>query len=174
MKTQDSPEYMRRVSLLRYAYLLFALIPLLYAGATVVHILMTPNPSGFASAFELFRDLFSNFLAVMVRLIINYVLFLVLCGIGYVAFSRQLLLKRNSTMVMLCLSLAIGIILHLSIYGIDALQTIYSMAGISVPGDGSVLWGLLQPQFLLAMGTAIVLLVFYLRKTARFKAISST
>ncbi|MDL2323585.1 hypothetical protein LJC61_00340 [Ruminococcaceae bacterium OttesenSCG-928-A16] len=166
------PEFKWRVSLLRYAYIFCALVPLLYILSVLVYVFTTPNPGGFISYTKFFAELFRELSAVamrptIIRLMVNFVLYLFICAFGYILYSQQLLLKRNYILAMFCLSLVIGITLHPSVYGVDTSHILYNTVGISIFGNSPVLWGLLQPQFFLAIYTAIACLLFYIRKSSQ-------
>lgn len=143
------PEFDSRTSILRYAYILLAFIPTAYIILTIIHIFITPMPSGFNSASDLFRDLFTTHLSMTVRLIINYMLFLTICAFGYTIFSLQLYFKKNSIVIITCLTMLIGIALLPSIYGIDTMQMIYSFLGITISNRNLLFTNIIQPQTLI-------------------------
>ncbi len=144
----------------RHIYLLFSLVPTLYIISVVVHIFVTPNPSGFTSPAELFANYFLNYFAQTVRLIVNYLLHLFICLLGYTAFSRQLLLGKQRILAMLCSSICAAVLLHPLVYGFESLYLLYNVTGISISGSG-LFWLSIQPQFLLAVCTSLVLLAFH-------------
>lgn len=159
------PEFNRRLSLLRYIYLLLPLFPTGYLLFTFIHILKTPMPSGFASASALFANLFQEYTPVVIRFALNYLLFFAICFLGYLAFRYQSLLGKRHIAGMACLSFFIGILFLPSVYGIDITLLIYNVLGMSVQNRPVFFLNIMQPQIWVAMFTGIFLSSFLIAKT---------
>lgn len=166
---------------LRFVYLLLMVSPLLYVVPTVVHVFRTPRPAIGLTQYDSHAAYFADLLFgppwdIKLRLYTSLVLFLLVCGIGYGALKRALPRKKLALLLAFCL-LALAVC-HPLLWGIVTMDLLadvlgihltmpaatYSQYGLAPNFGAELVWGLVQPQNLVILGTAALLTLLLIQK----------
>lgn len=151
-------------------YLCLMAIPPLTQLPSLVWVFTAPQLEGLPARLALLGEVLGSSPSTLLRWGANYALYLIICGFGYLLFSRGWRSRDAKLAAMVLLGILIWVLQQPGVYGVEVFSELWGL-NLSFRRTAPWLLGVLQPQCVLSLLTVGCILSAYGKRPGAQRAI---